>query len=67
MSLKAERVKDLGPRSVGDNDEQEQSLSAYLVSGCFCLMVSTVLPQCMNPAPYGLFCLFHNGQTWFRS
>ena len=49
--------------------KQEQSLPAYLVklSGCFCLMVSAVLPWCLHQALYGLFFLFHNGQAWFRS
>ena len=56
-----------GPSKIA---KQEQSLSAYLdlvkLSGCFCLMVSTVLPRCLHPALYGLFFLFHNGQAWLR-
>ena len=42
------------PSEIG---EQEQVLSVHLVF----LMVSTVLPRCLHPAPYDLFFLFHNG------
>ena len=41
------------------------SLSVYLVSGCFCRMVYTVLPRCLHPALCDHLFLFQNGQAWF--